>query len=263
MKAAVIQMECTLGEKDTNISKAMKLVEEAIQKGAQIIVLPEFFSTGYRLDELYGQFSEYIPEGDTVSKFGLIAKENQVYIIGSVVERGENRGLYYSSAFLVGPQGFIGKTRKAQLWRLEKLYLAPGNLEREVFDTKLCKIGIIICVEVAFPEIARNCAVRGADILVMVAAFGMPRLYAWDLMTRSRALENGFFLVASNRIGKEKDSEYCGHSRIVSPKGDVLVDAELEESVIIEEINLEDISSQRVELPYLRDYLARLNRPLP
>ncbi len=92
----------------------------------------------------------------------------------------------------------------------------------------------------------------------MVSAFGMPRLYAWDLLTRSRALENGCFLVAANRVGKEKDSEYCGHSRIVSPKGDVLVDAGLEELVITENIDFEDISNQRLELPYLRDHLARL-----
>ena len=172
------------------------------------------------------------------------------------MERSVDRGVYYDTAFLVGPQGFIGKTRKVQFWHLEKLYFAVGNLERTVFDTKLCKIGIIICYEIGFPEIARNCAIKGADILVVVSAFGMPRLQNWDLLTRSRALENGCFLVAANRIGKEKDSEFCGHSRIVSPKGDVLVDAELKEAVIIEEINLEDISSQRAEVPYLRDYLA-------
>ncbi len=145
MKAAVIQMECVLGEKDTNTSKAIELVQEAIQKGAQIIVLPELFSTGYRLDELYYQFSEYLPEGDTVKRFEFIAKENQVYIVGGIVEKGESRGLYYDSVFLVGPQGFIGKTRKTQLWRLEKLYFTPDNLEREVFDTKLCKIGRYTC----------------------------------------------------------------------------------------------------------------------
>ena len=88
----------------------------------------------------------------------------------------------------------------------------------------------------------------------------MPRLYAWDLLTRSRALENGCFLVAANRVGKEKDSEYCGHSSIVSPKGDVLIETELEELVVTGEIDLEDISRQRVEVPYLRDHLARLNQ---
>ncbi|MFH1626034.1 MAG: nitrilase-related carbon-nitrogen hydrolase [Pseudomonadota bacterium] len=259
MKVAAIQMDCVLGEKDTNISKAAKFVKEAIQKGAQLIALPELFSTGYRLDELYYQFSEYIPEGDTVKQFEDIAKENQVYIIGCIVERSEDRGLCYDSAFLVGPQGFIGKTRKAQLWNLEKLYFSPGTLERKVFDTKLCKIGIIICYEAGFPEIARNCAIQGADILVEVSALGMPRLYAWDLLTRSRALENGCFMVVADRIGKEKDSEYCGLSRVISPKGNVLAEAQSEE-VIVEEINLEDISSQRLALPYLRDYLARLNK---
>ncbi len=259
MKVAAIQMDCVLGEKEPNISKAMKFVKEAIRKGAKLIALPELFSTGYRLDELYYQFSEYIPEGDTVKKFEGIAKENQVYIIGCIVERDENRGLYYDTAFLVGPLGFIGKTRKSQLWGLEKLYFSPGTLERKVFDTELGKIGITICYEAGFPEIARHCAIQGADILVEVSALGMPRLYAWDLLTRSRALENGCFLVVADRIGKEKDSEFCGISRIVSPRGDVLVGAKSEE-VIIEEINLEDIASQRVALPYLRDHLARLNQ---
>lgn len=255
-KIAAIQMGCSLGEKDANIVKATEFVKEAIQKGAQIIVLPELFSTGYRLDELYAQFSELIPEGDTVKKFEVMAKENQVYIVGCIVEQSENRGIYYDSAFLVGPEGFIGKERKARLWRLEKLYFAPGNLEKQAFNTKLCKMGIVICYEIVFPEVARDCAVKGADILIVTSAFGMPRLYVWDLMTRSRALENGCFLIAANRIGKEKDSEFCGHSRIVSPKGNVLVDAKLEETIISEEIDLEDISAQRIELPYLRDCLA-------
>lgn len=260
IRVAAIQMDCVLGEKERNISKAVRFVREAIQQGAQIIVLPELFSTGYRLDELYYPFSEDIPQGDTINEFEGIARENQVYIVGCILETGENRGLCYDTAFLVGPDGYIGKTRKARLWHLERLYLTPGKLERDVYDLGFASIGIINCYEIGFPEIARSCAAQGADILVVVSAFGMARLYNWDLLTKSRALENGCFLIAANRIGKEKDSEFCGYSRIVSPKGELLADAELDELVITEELDLEDISRQRVEVPYLRDYLARLNQ---
>lgn len=260
IRVAAIQMDCVLGEKETNISKADRFVKEAIQQDAKIIVLPELFSTGYRLDELYYSFSEDIPQGDTINEFEGIARENQVYIVGGIVETGENRGLCYDTAFLVGPDGYIGKTRKARLWRLERLYLTPGKLERDVYDVGFARIGIISCYEIGFPEITRSCAAQGADILVVVSAFGMPRLYNWDLLTKSRALENGCFLIAANRVGKEKDSEFCGHSRIVSPKGEVLADAELDELVITEELDLEDISRQRVEVPYLRDYLAKFNQ---
>jgi len=262
VKVAAVQMDCVLGEKDKNIAKATKFVEEAGQKGAQLIAFPELFSTGYRLEENYYRFSEYIPEGDTVKEFEGIAKENQVYIVGCMVERGENRDTCYNSAFLVGPQGYIGKIRKAQLWGREKLYFSAGPLKREVFDTKLGKIGITICYEIGFPEIVRDLALQGADIIVELSAVGRPRAYAWDLMSRSRALENGCFVVVSDRVGKEKDTVFSGLSKIISPKGDILASAKNTESeeVIVKEIDLEDITSQRADIPYLKDHLTWLNK---
>lgn len=262
IKVATVQMDCVLGEKDKNIAKATKFVEEASQKGAQLITFPELFSTGYRLEENYYRFSEYIPEGDTVKEFEGIAGKNRVYIVGCIVERGENGSICYNSAFLVGPQGYIGKIRKAQLWGREKLYFSAGTLEREAFDTELGKIGIIICYEIGFPEIVRDLAIQGADIIVELSAVGKPRAYAWDLMSRSRALENGCFVVVSDRVGKEKDTVFSGLSKIISPKGDILAAARNTESeeVVIGEIDLEDIASQRADIPYLKDYQTWLNK---
>jgi predicted amidohydrolase len=91
----------------------------------------------------------------------------------------------------------------------------------------------------------------------------MPRLYAWDLATRARALENGCFLVASNRIGSEKDSVFCGHSRIVDPQGTVIIDAGLQEAAILASIDLADISAQRQRIPYLVDRKPDVYRQVP
>lgn len=251
-------MNCKLGDVNSNLEKAEKLVIEAVRSEAKLIVLPELFSTGYRLDELYFDYAEKIPDGSTVKRIETISKENHVYIIGAIVERSEITGLIHDTAFICGPSGFIGKYRKTHLWDKEKLYFTPGTNLNNVFNIGICRIGIMICYEAGFPEVARRAALNGADILVVVAAFGKPRLYAWDLMTRSRALENGCYLVASNRIGKEKDSEFCGHSRIVSPKGDIINGSEFDECILTEKIDLNEVSTQRRRIPYLRDYMKEL-----
>jgi len=258
VRVSAIQMDCKLGDVDSNLEKAEKLINEAVKDGAKLIVLPELFSTGYRLDEQYFDYAEKIPDGRTVKRIETIAKEKNVYIVGAIVEKSEVPGLIHDTAFVCGPSGFIGKYRKTHLWDKEKLYFTPGRDLNNVFDIGFCKIGIMICYEAGFPELARRAALNGAEVLVVVAAFGKPRLYAWDLMTKSRALENGCYLIASDRIGKEKDSEFCGHSRIVSPKGDVIKDAELDERILSEEIDLDEVYAQRRRIPYLRDYKKEL-----
>ncbi|MEB3101971.1 carbon-nitrogen hydrolase family protein [Ferviditalea candida] len=256
-KVAAIQMNCVLGDRDRNLEKASRLVEQAVQNNANMIVLPELFNTGYRVEEKDMELAEPIP-GPTVEWMEKIASKYGVYMIAAILEKGESEGLIYDTAVLVGPEGLAGSYRKTHLWDQENVRFTKGD-QFPVFATPYGRVGLQICYEVGFPEGSRILSLKGADIMVYPSAFGMPRLYAWDLATRSRALENGAFLIAANRTGVEKtETEFAGHSRIVDPLGRVLAEALEEDEVIMAEIDLQLVAKQRRTIPYLRD----LNRKL-
>jgi predicted amidohydrolase len=262
---SAVQIDTSLGDKERNNLRAEQNIRKAAQAGANIIVIPELFNTGYRLDERYSEFAETIP-GSTVERMAVLAKSEGVYIAGSITEQDPDSEKLYDTAFLVSPQGLEGRYRKIHLWGREPEFFSKGK-EFPVFGTPWGQVGLIICYDVGFPEAARSLALAGADIILIPSAFGMPRFYAWDLATRARALENGCYLVASNRIGNEKDSVFCGHSRIVDPQGSILVDAGLQEGILLATIDMVEVAAQRTRIPYLRDrmpetYRQELNRTI-
>lgn len=256
-KAAAIQMDCVLGDKDANMAKAIRLVQEAVDRGAELIVLPELFNTGYRVEERDRELAESIP-GETIALLETICRRDRIHIAGSLLEKCNVSGIIYDTAFLVGPDGWIGSYRKTHLWDKENIRFAKGS-SFPVFDLGFARLGLQICYEIGFPEGARSLTLQGADIIAIPSAFGKERDYAWDLASRARALENGVYLIASNRSGIERgETEFGGRSRIVDPAGHVLAEAKQPDEVVVAELDLEFIAVQRTRIPYLRD----LNRPL-
>jgi predicted amidohydrolase len=242
---------------EKNLEKANLLIDEAVVKGATLLVLPELFNTGYRVEESDVELAEEIP-GLTTDWLINHAKKHGIYLATAILEKGNCKGLVYDTAILVGPGGLIGSYRKTHLWDKENIRFTKGE-DFPVFKTPIGTIGLQICYEVGFPEGARLLALKGADILLYPSAFGIARQYAWDIATRARALENGAFVIASNRTGIEKEETvFGGCSRIIDPTGRVLSEATDEDEVIIAQIDLQKVIHQRREIPYLRD----LNRPI-
>ncbi|WP_248929633.1 carbon-nitrogen hydrolase family protein [Paenibacillus hamazuiensis] len=257
MKVAAVQMDCLLGSKGNNLEKADRLLQQAVEQGAKLIVLPELFNTGYRVEERDPELAETVP-GETTEWLERICRTHQVYIVGCILEKCAVNGVVYDTAFAVGPEGFIGSYRKTHLWDKEHLRFAKG-WELPVFDLGFARLGLQICYEIGFPEGARSLTLQGADIIAYPSAFGKERYYAWDVASRSRALENGVYVIACNRTGTEKnETEFGGKSRIVDPTGKVLAEAEATDEVIVSEIDLDFVAVQRRKIPYLRD----LNRQL-
>lgn len=251
LKVAAIQMNCMLGEVAHNLSVCAKMISKAAGDGAKLIVVPEFFDTAYRVEERDHELADTIP-GRTTEYLVDMCKEKNIYIVGAQIERSVD--VLYDTAYLCGPDGVIGTYRKNALWGTESERFSKGPGEYFVYDIGFCKVGLQICYEIGFPEGARILALRGADIIAYPSAFGKARLYAWDLASRSRALENGCYVIACNRTGEEKnETVFAGSSRIVSPKGDVLALAEDEFEIITAEVNLEAIREQRKNIPYLKD----------
>ncbi|MBC7094448.1 nitrilase-related carbon-nitrogen hydrolase [Thermococcus sp.] len=258
MKAGIglVQMSPEIGKKQKNLEKATNLIYEAISQGADIVALPELFITGYDLDTI-GKDLHKLAEtqnGETIKQLAEIARKENVYIIAPIPEIRDSK--IYNSAVMIGNKGdVLGVYSKTHLWLKEKDYFTPGNTF-PVFKTEYGNIGIMICYDAGFPEVARILTLKGADIIVLPAAWRVQDFDIWDLNTRSRALENSVYLAATNMVGElcGDPQHFFGNARIVGPRGEILAAGSMfEEEVITKKVNLERITKIRAEIQYLND----------
>lgn len=237
MKAGIYQFNPSFGEKEKNIKKVMAAVRDA---DMDLLVLPEFFATGYQFisaDEA-AELSEPVPAGYTTRALMDVSKEKRMFIVAGLPEKDGDR--LYNSAVFTGPDGFIGVYRKTHLFFEETLYFTPGDTGFKVWDTEIGKIGIMICFDWFYPEAMRSLALSGAEVVAHPSNLVLP--FCPDAMP-VRCLENMVYAVTANRTGTENRKEgqsltFIGKSEIVSPRGEILIRApEDEEILMIREID--------------------------
>ena len=223
MKAGFIQFAPEFGNVDTNIDKALSMIEKA---DADLLILPELFNTGYLFTSAQEaqELAEKIPSGKTVQALCSIARKKKISLVAGMAEQAD--GHLFNSAVLVSPKGVVAVYRKIHLYNEEKLWFQSGNQALEVYDIGPCKIGIMICFDWFFPEIARILALKGADVICHPANLVLP--YCQNAMV-TRCLENKVYAITANRTGLEhrgeKSLSYTGESQITSPDGSVLFKA--------------------------------------
>lgn len=224
MKAGFYQFDPIFGDKKRNILKAADAIRRI---DADLVVLPEFFATGYQFcsGEEVADLSEDIPEGMTTQSLVQIAAETRKYVAAGLPEKAGS--IFFNSAILAGPEGFVGLYRKTHLFSEEKLFFSPGDTGFRVWDTPLGRIGVMICFDWYFPESLRTLALRGVEIVAHPSNLVLPHC-PQSMPVRCR--ENRVFVVTANRTGAEerrKDArlKYIGQSQVVSPLGDVLLKA--------------------------------------
>lgn len=232
IKAGFYQYSPLFGKKEENIKKVLSV---AADEDINLLILPEFFATGYQFvsKEEVAEFSERIPEGPTTEFLSEFSKKNSIFIVAGLPERDGYR--FFNSAVLTGPDGFIGVYRKTHLFFEEKLFFNPGDTGFKVWETKIGRIGIMICFDWFFPESMRTLALMGADIIAHPSNLVLP--YCPAAMP-VRCLENRVYAVTANRIGLENRKEdqtlrFIGQSLIVSPDGKVLIKAPKEEETLM------------------------------
>jgi 5-aminopentanamidase len=236
MRAGFYQFNPVFSKKEENLDKVSTAIKGA---DADIIVLPEFFATGYQFisqDEVAG-LSEIIPGGQTTEMLAALSVEKSCYIVAGLPEKAADA--YYNSAVIMGPQGFIGVYRKTHLYFEEKYFFRPGDTGFRVWDTEIGIIGIMICFDWFFPESMRELALMGADIIAHPSNLVLP--YCPQSMP-VRCLENRVFAITANRTGEECRKEgqslrYIGQSQITSPQGEIVVRASEHE----EELSIADL----------------------
>ncbi|MCX2682551.1 carbon-nitrogen hydrolase family protein [Campylobacter sp. MIT 21-1685] len=268
LKVAIIQFAPSSYEIQNNLDKALFLIQKALEQGAKLIVLPELFDSGYCVEDKDKHYALSLKncKHQTLKNLLELAKKYQSYIVGCSIEK--ERKKLFDTAYILGKDGLVGIYRKIYLWANEKQRFAHGKLypvfELEFEHYKL-KLGLQICYEIGFAEGARLLALQGAELICYPAAFGKAREYVWDLASRARALENGVFVLAANRSGKEnsklntQELFFGGKSKIINPRGEILQELLEEEGILCEEIDLEICKIQRQSLPYLQDLNIKLH----
>jgi len=239
MKAGFYQFNPAFGKKEENLKKVLSAITDT---DADLLVLPEFFATGYQFvsQEEVSELSEPIPNGDTTERLSELSRQKGIYLVAGLPERDGDR--FFNSAVLSGPDGFMGVYRKTHLFFEEKLYFIPGDTGFKVWDTKVGRIGIMICFDWFFPEAMRALALMGADIITHPSNLVLP--YCPAAMP-VRCLENRVFAVTANRVGEEnrkagQSLRFIGQSQITSPEGKIVIRApENDEAILIAEINPE------------------------
>lgn len=277
VKVAAIQMSCSQ-DVNENLEKAEKMVREAAEKGANIILLSELFKRQYFCQEKrydYYSFAQSVEESDEVNWAKQLAKELNVVLPISFYEKDGNV-LYNSLACIDADGESLGVYRKTHIpddhFYQEKFYFTPGNSGFKVFNTAFGKIGIGICWDQWFCETARILALNGAELLFFPTAIGSEPILLtdskdhWQRCMQGHAATNLVPVIAANRVGLEKvepvkennyqDSSllFYGSSFITDATGAIIESANREEETIIYgEYDLEKLAIERLEWGLFRD----------
>ncbi len=256
LKLAVIQLRTELA-KHLTMDKARRMIAEAAKNGADAVVLPEMWSCPYS-KKYFHSFAD-AENGESREAMSYWARENGVILVGgSVPEKCGD--VLYNTCFVFNENGEqIARHRKVHLFDVdieggvrfkESNSFAAGN-EITVFDTRFGKMGVMVCFDIRFPELARAEAKRGAQMIFCPAQFNMttgPR--HWELSIRARAMDNELYFVGASAARYEGfDYECWGHSTVAGPFGMVLASCDEKEQILYCDIDLDEVASVRRQLP--------------
>jgi len=259
MKIAQIQMK-VVSDKNKNIDRAVRYIEDAAKNGADLIMLPEMFSCPYETE----QFPIYAEEdgAHTWKMLSDAAKANHIYLIaGSIAEKDDDDT--YNTSYVFDRDGTqIAKHRKMHLFDID---IKDGQTFKEsdslksgdqvtCFDTEFGRFGLMICFDIRFTELSRLMALDGAVAVFVPAAFNMTTGPAhWQLLFRARALDNQSYYIGTSSAQDMSSSYHSyGHSIITSPWGDVISMADEKEQIIYSTVDLKEVKDIREQLPILK-----------
>jgi predicted amidohydrolase len=237
-QVAAIQYESALGAKEQNIGDLLRLVEEAAQHEARLIVLPEMATTGYCWESRaeIAPHVEPIP-GPTTDRFQQLAARYDCYIAVSLPEVDPDTNIYYSSVALVGPEGIVGTYRKIHSYIAEPRWARDGDAGMPVWETPLGRLTALVCMDAEYFEAARIPALHGADVILFPTNWlddKSPSSY-W----MARAFENHVYFIAANRYGRERGVQFSGGSCVLNPDGTIQSFLDSGDGIIYGEVDLE------------------------
>jgi len=255
---ALGQISCKVGDKKHNMETMNKIINQAKQRKTDLVAFPELSLTGYVVRDRAYELAEPVPNGPSVRQIEEIAKKENVHVIFGMIEKSAKASaVLHNTAVLIGPKGYIGRYQKMYLPTHsvfeEKRYFRPGY-QTPVFETEIGKLGMFICYDVYFPEVARMLSLKGAKLIVCISASPSVRRGFFETLTTARAMENTVFVAFVNLAGIEDGLQFWGGSRIIAPSGNVISQAKYDEDdLITAKINYSDLTRVQAWVPTLRD----------
>uniref|UniRef100_A0A4W4EDD3 omega-amidase n=1 Tax=Electrophorus electricus TaxID=8005 RepID=A0A4W4EDD3_ELEEL len=268
-RLALVQLRVTKSKAE-NLNRTQRLVQEAAGQGAKVVVLPECFNSPYGTG-FFAEYAEKIP-GESSQALSETAKEFEIYLIGGSIPE-EDGGKLFNTCSVFGPDGkLLVKHRKIHLFDInvpgkirfqESEILSPGN-SLSMFETPYCKVGIGICYDLRFAELAQIYAKKGCQLLIYPGAFNMTTGPAhWELLQRARAVDNQVY-VATASPARDETASYVawGHSSVINPWSVLWVFSQLGLDIVIINFNLQYLADVRQQIPVTkqkRDDLYMVN----
>ncbi|WP_438027745.1 carbon-nitrogen hydrolase family protein [Sorangium sp. So ce233] len=250
----MLQANAVPGQVGANLARIADAARRAVAAGADLLVTPELFTTGYAPALVPGVLRETSPE-DIVRRLADIAASSGIALVASAPERAGD-GHLFIGAHLVDRAGALRATyRKTHLYGPgEAAVFTPGPGELPVVALHGVRIGLLICYDLEFPEAVRGVALGGADLVCVPTALMEPFGVVARTLPPARALESQVYVAYANHCGREGDLDLCGSSIIASPDGSVLATAAAAgEDLLFADVDLELQRASRAANPYLAD----------
>ena len=260
LRVGLVQMN-SRSDKEANLATAERLIDEAAERGARLVGLPEYVSFLGPKD-LHEANAEPIP-GPTTERFAAKARQHGIYLLGgSILEHSDVDGKYYNTSTFFNPDGELQAIyRKIHLFDIditgnvsanESASILPGE---RVVTVQLDghTVGLTICYDLRFPELYRLLALEGAEVLFVPAAFTLfTGKDHWHTLLRARAIENQCYVLAPAQIGPHDTNAQCyGHALVADPWGTVTADAPNHEGVVIADVDFAYLRQVRTQVPSL------------
>lgn len=260
MKHVIYQMDIIPGDPEANRKRVQVWFEKQAElEQPDIVVLPEMWTTAYTLDQL-----EDLADQDGEPTRGFLkelAKKHHVHIIGGSFANKAD-GAIYNTAIVVNKEG-------EEVYTYDKIHLVPmlnepdyltgGGKQARLFELEGVKMGLLICYDLRFPELARELAVAGAEVIYIVAEWPSARKDHWKALQLARAIENQCYIISSNRVGTYDEVDFCGTSLIVDPWGTIVKEgSERYEESLAEHIAIANVERIREEVPVFKSRVPEM-----
>jgi omega-amidase len=251
LTVALGQIDLVLGDREANLATVRQIAARAEMAGADLLVLPELWGTGYLLEQAH-ELSDPLGKG-LFEEVAVLAARHHLAIVGSLLERDGEQ--VYNTATLYDAQGKrLHSYRKTHLIGLmqEDQYLGAGQ-QAEVFEAAWGASACAICYDLRFPELFRRYALAGAGVIIIPAEWPTARIEHWRTLLRARAIENQAVVIACNRVGSDRANQFGGHSVVIDPWGNILVEGDDQAGLLTATVDLDTVAKARNFLPVFRD----------
>ena len=252
MTVALAQMDIEFGAPAANLARVATLAAEAADRGAQLLLLPELWSTGYDLENAAAHASRV--DGGVFAALAALAREHAIHIAGSALSLLPGGGYGNTLTWHTPAGALLGQYSKLHLFRLmqEEQYLTGGDAAA-LWPTPWGPAGAAVCYDLRFPELFRRYAVGGALFCLLPSEWPHPRLAHWRTLLRARAIENQMFMIACNRVGRAGDTRFFGHSAVIDPWGETLVEGDEGEALLLATLDTALVGDVRRRIPVFED----------